>query len=1294
MKVISKLFVLAAATMALASCSDDLTSGAKYAANKASVNAELEQPGDGSFTRMGINDATSKVVWTTGDELRVFTLEKLTYNTYNLIDGAGSTSGDFESSDTHDLVGIKYAITEAGMVYGVSAYEETQARLTMTLTPSYDVDEEMLEGGIHNFPIPMWGKTIETPIGDDKYEVQSTLCSLISYLRIDVKNLPVDTKAIVLTTHGHGDGDNGAGIDGFFQLWNESPGFTNYNQWYNAYEEKTNAIYGGNSEALSGTLNCLLEKDTYLQVDKESRLVPFDTLRVNIAPIVGIEDEYGRIHYENSDQVIYMPVLVNTYKDLHVIAVTEDSPLSYQWVGQEIASYQDEEFKRNGVHYVDLQNIVLEDRDYTAAELSWIIKNSIDPTNLFRTSVIEVPSFISDGTPIVIDREDKGNNVQLIFDKISGDAEVITIEEGKVNGYSVASGTYTYTTTEIISLIPFRTRTTEVEMVTTEQIPVLDYILPTEQKVGEAKREVGIVLPASTGNETAYNWNVLLPTSNVAIGAIDGMNKNDNFTVLAANTKEVSGRDLTENDGDKLNNYKNASVIVTCGLNSLIIAPGSEGDVYCYWGGAEEPEIINFALLSTNSVSIRLTDFLVKYLGQVNNRSAKRAVYTTGSSAIQNFELIKDGSDVTIEDSWTGTEIALNDSYKENMIPRNSGIYAYWTGAALTENAIELGYDCGKVYTAAQLASVGEVETAEYVIPNQAVYEMWLGGPDYPWMGAQVVVEDFKLRGRGVSLQNMELETNDRNFVDPHHCCTSCGPVRKITVEDNLGLIRSIINESTAEVDSVNLNDVYLKTDARIDNIGSLVGYVETGNAIFESNQIGEIKIDVNGENIGGMVGNSQVSQLNAKNNITTGYNKGAGYIISKLDSVGGQFGNIVASDAVLIESSTVGYAFNVSSIKGGYVGGIAGNILETGSGNVAIKSSTVTIGDKVSGNQQFIGGLAGIITSEKEGDVIFDSNTVTVENDIESEENGNVGGGSGKIVTNSGDITVDKNKITAKNIEANGASYAAGLVAELESESGNSDFDDNSVTADTIYTVDQFAGGWIGISNLMGDNAKLLIDRDNAASDSKVTVNKFIEATEGYAGGLIGEAEDGETFIGRKAKDDEMKVQETLTITVAELRAAYAGAGIVGDNEIDTHVWTGSSDKAYFKTDVKLTKFTNTKANIWEEYFPYNSDKHLLGSFGNVVGYMDGVVDVYKDKLTINKANLNKDAKVALIYKNNPNRHHTTDGYAYYWGDSNYYVGWGNTGSYTIDGGKVTEGDQNDTKGYNLYKTNDDYED
>ena len=896
MKRISKFFMAALAATALASCSDDLSLGSNPNLESNQVQASLPAMND-EMTRAGVleNYEGGKAwTWTENDQIRLFTLASLTYHNYGLVSGEGTTTGKFQKiGDTEALSDDtqKYAVTEAANVYAVSASPSGNARVTMTLDGTCEVSRKDIETGtLYKFPVPLWGEA-----SDDTENLSVDFKHLMSYIRIDLAELPLGTQAIVLTTHGIPYEVEGGALNHGYQLVDE---ITSDDQ---AFWNTIPYIYGGECDALSGTLDADLVPGASLQVNKV--LVHSDTLRVNLDDV--------------EDQVFFVPVPVGTYKKLDVLAVSEDSRYAYAWAGTLLKSYKNEEFKLGVVKNLRM-NLV---------EAGTIDMNSLNQMiaayNLQakRTTIINIDELVDDDG--AGDDDD-----DFAFDRIqvAGDGNLVLNIAALSGSYGTLASPYVITDEEDEAIVSSRTVTIN---------------------------EPGI------GNKY---FTAELPTYKLVIGTMDGANGNSVWKVFGSANKFVSGLELVANNAADVTegvfrNETGAAITVKNGIQTLIVMEPTMGDVYVC-SSEEETEITgSIRIRGTSDNDIRIDDALVNKI-RIKEGAHAHHIFTTGSAAMK-----------SVEDFDVAT-----------LLPDQTTTQSFYTGAGLSDYAWANGYDFGTIYTVAQLQSMGEsgatqrpagltnpTATKTYAMWDR-VELFWLGSHQYQWVGPVVDMADFSFDGKNKRLMNMVLRTtlggNDIYVDDPHYCCTSCGRPNlagnDLIQLENLGLIRSIIETGDATVKNVNLNDVMLITDAEIDGIGSIVGLIDVdGDLTFENNKVGEVKIDVNGDFVGGMVGYAEAAGMSIMNNINDSRKNDAGYIISDKSYVGGLFGQVVAENAIYANNNQVTMSNNEGIIEAGesFAAGLFGQF--TAKAASVIYKSTVDL-KTISAGVAFAGGLAG----------------------------------------------------------------------------------------------------------------------------------------------------------------------------------------------------------------------------------------------------------------------------------------------------------------------------------------------
>jgi hypothetical protein len=567
---------------------------------------------------------------------------------------------------------------------------------------------------------------------------------------------------------------------------------------------------------------------------------------------------------------------------------------------------------------------------------------------------------------------------------------------------------------------------------------------------------------------------------------------------------------------------------------------------------------------------------------------------------------------------------------------------------------------------------------------------MWLGGTKYPWLGAEVRVPNFKLDGNGstVSLQNMSLETqydDDTEFDDPHWCCTSCwtpSELPKLTLKRDLGLIRSIINSDNAEVSNINLNDVYLDTEANINNIGSIVGYTRSKEVKFDNNIAGDVKISVAGDSIGGLFGKivAETSVDITKNRVKD--NEESGYIKSTKGFVGGIAGAIVGAgvDNNGFNNTALARVEKVGTVK----------ITDS---EVLLKGSNA----EISGGNSYVGGVAGQIDSNK--NLTMTSDKVTVNGNITSGAS-HAAGLVAKVNTGEADESkLTKNAVDVANIKAK-TNFAAGMIGQLDATKNIYALGQNSVKASQNIEASEgkFAAGLIGQTTIEAPanstDAAIRMTRET------VDVTGSVKADLGYVGGEIGQANLGSVQIGYTGTADENFI---TNVTVGKIEGALAAGGLVGDNIVESPitiygakrtVGTGDDAKTYLRqVNVEIKDWAITKGKSF--FDASNNDREIqnCGTFSNVLGRMNGDLTIKNEEYLDVEDNLTSAKKIALLYQIHPDRFGNviTNGDKY-WGDYNGYVGWSAaTAVYTIGDDTVLK-EQSSEDGCNLYKSDANY--
>ena len=1119
MKGITKLFAVAVAGIALASCSDELNVDQKTTFKN--TNADLVGRLEASpLTRIAQDESAgylnAKSVWSDDDKVKVFSLVgALTYDEYevNQIDPSDPQVAYFDKTNEPSALGDeKYAVTESQMVYAISATSDGKPRLTVTIPEEYTASHE---GKVYNFPVPYWGKvnTYEQQ-SDGTTKLDVDFKATTGALRVDVNTLPAGTKAILLTTHGS---RNLKEISGF-QLA-EPAANGGYPQGYedtNGWWENVKEIVGGYNEALSGTFDAVLDPNNLEALKVNEILVHKDVLKVNLEDPRNI-----------NNQIIYIPLIAQTYKNLHVIALTgESANYTYRWFGTELKHYQDFTVQRSFVYDLMANLVNLDEADLNTLNNTIYTESAKGQTNGAQyTTVINVNKLVNnDGvqnntyfhTDMIEIPSENANNVIVNIKEVDEDNFEYGTEEKKLQ---IVETKKAYS--------PNGTRTTNASTIIGSTVPAA------------SQRTVNVNLPEEWSADAEKFVEVLLPTSIVEIGTTGGAESDLNVTVTyAASNNFVSGHNLIDGEGN-LKDYKGAAIIVKNGIGTLTVGAKNTGDVYVYTPGQAQAETEIATLLDVQTaspISIRIDDALVKKIKYVDAETT-RYVFSTGSTGIQS---VVDAGEAT---------------------PRRVTLQSYWTGKALTENAYAKGYDVETIFTAAQLASIGidpqkayknknfkyeednREEPTAYTI-SELVNHIWLGAEKYPWVGAEVVRNGFSLDGnsiKGVTLQNMTLGTSVDGEMplidDPHFCCTTCNlsaiNIPKVKLEKNLGLIRSIINEDEATIKNVNLNDVKLVTTSAIDNVGSIVGLVKTGEAYFKNNNAGDVKISVAGEYIGGIAG--------------------------KID-LGEDGTTLTIEENTVLDNEESGY---IKSTKKGYVGGLVGYAKTKGTTITDSRVELTGNNGEISAAKDYAGGLIGRLEAGATNNKLY-RNNVNVENGTIAAQNyvgGNIGYLTSEAVTG-----IQDNDVKVKDLTAS-KKYAGGLIGNYKTAATKSVkvHDAGVEVTGTLKAVDGWDGGLVGradIGILAVGATEPEADGDKARNFAiSVEIGKMAGAL--AVGGIAGDnsaTSPVKVYTYETAADEDLSYFTTVDINVKD--------------------WENTKDANYFKTDVQ-TQMAGTISNV-----------------------------------------------------------------------------------------------------------------
>ncbi len=1233
--------------------------------------------------------------------------------------------------------------------------------------------------GLRNFPVPFWGAAkisgaeIEGGFYPEDPKLTTTVQSLTAAIRINLKSLPEGTKYIVLTTHG---GGVFRPEEGFILADKISGDKDKKETWYDASENPKNAdwwITGGWGEPIAGTLRAVLnpeytyvagaDKSEWPKLEVDPRLVQSDELIVDISNL------------KDDDRIIYLPVVCGTYKNLHVIAAkTISEKFRYCYVGTELKNFVDQEFEVNKLYNLDMGLVVAEKAHLD--ELNDLIEANCKDKDI--TTVINVGTFYaynkyweSKDTAIYVNVP---GNVQLNIEKI------VTCKRGTNFEFPLT------VTDEIKAAHSVReslAREREVEV----NVPNT-WFKYDGNEVEYSKNAVGGVANDKELGEylRAAKLNVVCGKSDVILGSVDG-NKNSlvAVNVLASSSKFLTDPEALTDKGLPIVPEENAAVKIKQGFGRVNMVhtedgrlqqnsdgnfvPGTQGHVLIYTPANSEfeTEIDTLDLEGRVGLFIRMDDALVYNMHFAEyNRSGDFSVVTTGSSAIgyiysnlhdidlpgtgangEHFDNVPVGSWVPYA-SIDGDVPHKRGWFVEGTEVEGVGLRSFWTGSALSVRAInakaagyeeltydsyltpvspERSYDVRTIWTAAQLASVGEgvystslkksnhdyvddlsmevaPKVAVYNIPIMLVKTIWLGAKLYPWIGARARVNGFWLNGENAGLKNMNMIQNWPNndetwIVDPHWCCTTCwkngiNPGSTIDLGDDFGLIRYIQNNDEVTVFNVNLNDVELITDLKINNVGSVVGRISTKKANVYTNKVGEVKIRIpNGENIAGLVGYTQIGWIPAKDDEH-----------AYADLSGNWLNSSVAKGPLYMDSNQVwGHQKQpVGFIRGyEYVGGLSGKVATPTTAEITNNKVNLTSEDYLINIESFFGHAGGLIGYLNTIDATaINQNIVECAQNIEANggnfvgtyEGSYVGGLVGRAVNaTNGNLELIANLVSAQNIRA-GKSWVGGLVGYLQWLGGTVTVEDSPAfynadatvmpdyymvdVANSIIAKNTCAGGLFGevLLTQTGYNTEYI-----KAAQVKADL---IQATRSHAGGLVGQVTKGDSYVGFE-NWKEADRDRGVIIQVGKMAGGRAVGGMFGDNKgtgrSSIEIYDGKSSIKYAPTyDRNYKTYSFIEVKDWERTAD-PEQKEYYGTFSNVLGYMEDVLVINNDLSTEAEYgtpsyffvidHLDATKKKMIGYQLHKDQAHNEAFFETqkYWGDKNGYMGWRQNQPYYI---------------------------
>ena len=1155
MKGLIKLFSAAAIVGTMASCSDDLSlSKSDGFIGKGDLYATLNN-GDSDATRMGVLQDKS-VVWSLGDQIKIYSPEALKSNSYDLDPAsAGYTSGTFNLTVDNGVanLGNLVAITASSSQEDTKVYADEDGDMHLIAKIPADFDQfEMTQanGKMLYWPlkVPYYG--LDVSFNADNSLI-ATMNPTASLLMIDVAALPEGTKAIVLTTHGD------SWIDGTMSDADLRTLRTETDLIQRAQDAVAAGFMpplGGKDEALSGTLTCKLELGTKLVIDEDFRHA--DTLRINIPEL---EDD--------QDKIIFVPVVAQQYDRLTVLAVSDDSKEPYFWPNAEVLKvFEDQNFIVTTRYTIaEAMPVEYDATNKTTADLSKYIAELVlnDRAHTINVLVDGVLTSTGDDVIYIANNIPGKSNVNIVFADPQGFDFDIVEAEANYDASLNNSAWHDLHTPNFLNA------------------PVAPYLNVYSQ---DKERQVTITFAEG---ETGDHY-VILPESNVVIDAEGDGIAGGTVAIVGSNTKEVSGY-TDEDEWNTPLNKTNAGIVLKGSTDGIYeILPGQLGHIYAKGNGIDDEiaEIqIDGILTYPANIDLRVTDMLVELIDYPQlGANAEGVIYTTGNAAIK---------DITEGHTGHGNTIKVN---------------ASWTGKQLSIPALQKGYDQNEIYTAAQLQGMGRathtgagVSPEDYVM-NDRVRSVWLGGSLFPWIGADVTMPDgtaisssFTFNGKNCNLRNMVLDLYEPWL--PVDCCCADNRVR---VDANLGLISRIVTSSSVAIYDVDLSDVKINTQKFvIPNIGAICGLIDAESDVsLNNNAVASVRIDARGTNIGGAFG-----LVSSENDVVINDLRvdeasaiyGKSWVESEAENVGGLIGAIANWDEI---TNTYDYVANVNAyklyIKGQYVRSQDNNV----GGQVGlVKTTVLDFGGKDRTNNYVeldhevysdggsnVGGLIGQADYEDDEEANI-SGTVFVRQRIQADIN--------YQDTNRGNRVNE----TGSNV---GGLVGLNIIADALS-AFNYTYILGSVSTKVIKAENRNAGGFVGYYEANE------VHTPNINNDNIVNVSQLLEATEGYVGGVYGYIRTADYgYIGSSDATN-----KHLNVTIKEIAGAKAVGGLIGattENGDYPSQQINILSNAKSKINEDISQWTITK---YPSFFRTTGDRKMNGSFGTIIGWLNGRINI-----------------------------------------------------------------------------------
>lgn len=241
--------------------------------------------------------------WSEGDSLTVYTLASKSHYRYDLTAGAGAAKGTFTLNSAPEAFNAEarcYALTATHNMYGISAADGGNTKLTYELPDEYEAEELSVAGGSFLMNAPAWGELAF----DAQGKPSATLRALTAFLKVDLSAVPDDAQCILVTTH-------------------------------NDFRLNGVSMTGCAGEPLAGYFDCVLTDGATLLTD--ARFKYGDVIRIEL-------DEDWQLL-----DCLYVPLPVGSYEQVQVVASSELFYRGYEWEGELVATHKGLQLSLNTV---------------------------------------------------------------------------------------------------------------------------------------------------------------------------------------------------------------------------------------------------------------------------------------------------------------------------------------------------------------------------------------------------------------------------------------------------------------------------------------------------------------------------------------------------------------------------------------------------------------------------------------------------------------------------------------------------------------------------------------------------------------------------------------------------------------------------------------------------------------------------------------------------------------------------------------------------------------------------------